>query len=868
MVGRTISHYEVVEKLAEGGMGVVYCARDLRLDRLVALKILPSEHTADPTRRERFVREAKAASALNHPNIITIYDIETVDGVDYIAMEYVRGSTLSELIPPTGLDLALALNYASQIATGLAAAHSAGIVHRDIKPANIMVTQSGLVKLLDFGLALIEQAVFDQTTSASTVAPAFITRAGAVLGTVAYMSPEQARGKEVDQRSDIFSFGIVLYQMLTGALPFQASSEVGLMYEIIHTPSPAAGEIRSDLPPALEHVLRTSLAKDPPLRYARIEDVVNDLKDVTQKLESGVPPREIAGGREPGRKQDRPKAVIAGVAVCLLLLLAPVLWKMSPRWLAPVPAEKKIAVLPFRNVGGVHENEAFCDGIMEALTSELTELSQFRGSLWVVPATEVRREGLASAKDAQRALGVNLVITGSIQRDASQVRLTANVVDAATQRQLRSREIHRPVGEVADLQEVMIQEVAGMLQLELGARERQALAARETEASAAYDLYLQAHGHLQRRNSSKGDLDLAIQMFQKAVALDPKYTLAYAGLGEAYWKKYRDTHDTQWVQPAETSCQRALALNQQLAPVHLTFGIIKAGTGHHEEAIAELNKAIALEPSNAAAYGELGAVYETTGRLAEAESNFKKATELRPGDWTSFNDAGRFYFRQGRYQEAIPLFRKITELAPDHSSGYTNLGSAFWMNGQLEDAATKFQKSLTLRPTASAYSSLGTVYFFLDRCAEAVPLMEKAAELSPKNEQVWGNLGDVYACVPQKKSDAARAYRRAVELGQERLAVNSNDAEVLSVMALYQAKLGNKKESVANIKKASQLAPGNRKVAWEAAVIYELGGDRDRALEALQVALRSGQPVEEVLREPALAKLRNDPRYATLMAAK
>src|SRR5580704_10531234 len=216
MVGRTISHFEILEKLGEGGMGVVYCARDLKLDRLVAVKILPAEHTADPRRRARFAAEAKAASALNHPNIITIYEIETVDGVDYIAMEYVRGSTLRELIPPGGMNLADALNYANQIAAGLAAAHGAGIVHRDVKPANIMVTKSGLVKLLDFGLAQVEQAQFSESASTGTMVPAFLTKPGTILGTAAYMSPEQAQAKEMDQRSDIFSFGIVLYQMLTG----------------------------------------------------------------------------------------------------------------------------------------------------------------------------------------------------------------------------------------------------------------------------------------------------------------------------------------------------------------------------------------------------------------------------------------------------------------------------------------------------------------------------------------------------------------------------------------------------------------------------------------------------------------------------
>jgi serine/threonine-protein kinase len=523
-------------------------------------------------------------------------------------------------------------------------------------------------------------------------------------------------------------------------------------------------------------------------------------------------------------------------------------------------------VLPFRNIGGNRDNEAFCDGMMETLTSELTELSQFQKSLWVVPASEVRREGLASPGEARRALGANLVITGSVQRDRDQVHLTANLVDASTLRQLRSREIERPLGEEAELQDSVVQEVAGMLQLELHANERQALSAGETSTSGAYDFYLQARGHLQRRGAD--DIDQAIQMFQQAKTLDPKYALAYAGLGEAYWRKYRDTRDPQWVAPARENCQLALKLNSQLAPVYVTLGIIEEGAGRHTEALDALQKARQLEPANPSVFSELGAVEEAMGNLDEAKSSYEAAAKLRPSDWTSLNALGGFYYRRGRYQDAIPLFQKITQLAPDNSQGYTNLGATYAMAGQNESAAVSFKQSLDLRPTASAYSNLGTVYFFLGRCADAVPLMERASQLTPKSEQMWGNLGDAYACVAGKKDAADSAYRRAVQLGQARLAVNANDGETLSLVALYQAKLDDKTKALENIQKARRLAPGSRKVQWEAALIYELAGQRERALGALQAAIQGGQPLDEVRGEPALANLRTDPRYQQLMAAK
>jgi serine/threonine-protein kinase len=862
MVGRTISHFEILEKLGEGGMGVVYCARDLRLERLVALKILPPEQMANPHRRGRFEREAKAASALNHPNIVTIHEIETVDGVDYIAMEYVRGSTLRELIPPGGMNLADALNYANQIAAGLAAAHGAGIVHRDIKPANIMVTKSGLVKLLDFGLAQIEQAPFSESASTGTMGPAFLTKPGTILGTAAYMSPEQAQAKEMDQRSDIFSFGIVLYQMLTGALPFHSNSEVGLMYEIVHGPTPSASEIRRDLPPALDRVLSTALQKDPKLRYPNMDNLLADLRHVSREIEGGAPPTAAFVVRTKKPAWRRPLEVAAFV-VSLALLIAVVLWKVAPRWISLVPAEKKIAVLPFRMVDANRETEAFRDGLMEALTTELTELSQFHNSLWVVPASEVRREALTSAKDAKRQLGVNLVISGSVQRDADHIHLTANLVDAKTLRQLRAREITWPIGEVADMQEAVVREVAGMLQLELGAKDRQALAAGNTSASSAYDFYLQARGHLQRRN--RADVDQAIELFKQAIRQDPKYALAFAGLSEAYWWNYRFTGDTASVVPAQENSRKALELNSKLPAVYVTRGIIQAGTGQHEEAVQALQTALDLEPINPSAGRELAAVYESQGKFDDAESTLKKGLALRPGDWTSLYDLGMFYYRQGRYPEAVPQLQRVTELAPDNNSGYTGLGAVYWMQGQYENAAASFKKSLELRPTASAYTSLGTIYFFMGRCADAVPQMRKAVDLLPKRDQLWGNLGDAYACLPGKKSDAVDAYKRAVQLAQTVAAVNPRDSDVLSRVALYRARLGNKTEAQAEIRKARQLAPANRDVLWNAVLVYELGGQRDQALGALKAAIKAGQPLEEVRREPALANLRKDPRYASLV---
>jgi tetratricopeptide (TPR) repeat protein len=521
-----------------------------------------------------------------------------------------------------------------------------------------------------------------------------------------------------------------------------------------------------------------------------------------------------------------------------------------------VPTKKKIAVLPFHNVGNTGENQALCDGLTEVLTRELTELEQFH-KLSVIPSTDVRREQLTRAEGARRALGANLVITGSVQRDAAQVYLTVSVIDAGTSRQLSSRSFRKGVANFAELQESVVREIARMLDLDLSSNERQILASGETKAAGAYDFYLQAQGYLQRR--SVADLDHAIDLLDRAVAQDRNYVLAYAGLGEAYWKKYRLTNDTRWVEPAQRNCDRALALSDRLATVHVMLGVVQESTGRHQEAVRSFLRALELDPINAGAYRELGNAYEAMGRVDEAEATFKKASALRPDDFTSMNDLGLFYYRRGRFQDAEPVIRRITQLFPDNSSGYSNLAAVHWMDGQYTKAAPSYERSLALRPTASAYSSLGTVYFFMDRCAEAVPLMEKATELLPRNDAVWSNLGDVYVCSPNGQHKAAEAYRHAEQLGQERLSINTNDAETLGHVALNEAHLGNTKDAIAKAKRAVKLAPSSRSVAWHATLAYELAGQRDLALEALRAALRAGEPAWEVEIEPALKNLRAEP---------
>jgi Flp pilus assembly protein TadD/TolB-like protein len=855
--GDKFGPYELVSAIGKGGMGEVWKAIDTRLHRDVAIKFC--EHRFS----DRFLHEARAIAALNHPNICTLHDI----GPDFLVMEYIEGS------PPRGpLAPAKAVRLALAVAAALEAAHSKGITHRDLKPANVLVTQSGL-KLLDFGLAKTNAPPLGPDDETHTA----LTKVGHIAGTLQYMSPEQLQGKEADARSDIFAFGCLLYEVLSGAKAFLGPTAPSVIVAILDREPESLKTT-----PLLDRVIRKCLKKDPDERFQTARDLTAalqwtaetgdaaapgkdlpaDLEQVGGEREGGLAPASSAGWRARAARQWR---WLAASAVCLVVVLG-LGWRAAQPWFSGVPAHKKIAVLPFLNIGGAGDTQALCDGIMEALTSELTQLEQFHGSLWVVPSTEVRRERFAGAAGARRVLGANLVISGSLQRDSSHVHLTANLVDTGTLRQLSSRTIEKPFAEFADLQEEVVREIARMLELEIGNQESRILAADHTKAAGAYELYLQAQGYLQRRNAA--DLDRAIDLLERAVAQDSNYVLAYAGLGEAYWRKYRATSDSHWVELAERDCNRAVALNDHLAPVYVALGIVQEGTGQHEQAIRSFQRALELDPINSSAHSELGNSYLAMGKLEEAESIYKKAAQLRPDDFTSLNGLGLFYYGRGRYQDATKIFQRTTELVPDNSSGYTNLGAVYWMDGQYQNAAISYEKSLALRPTASAYSSLGTVYFFLDRCAEAVPLMEKAAAILPKNDQVWGNLADVYGCSPNGREKAAQAYRQALQLSEALLLVNPKDAEALSRAALYMARLGENGTAVVRVKRAMQLAPNSRAVVWNAARTYELSGQRELALESVRAALESGQPLQEVSHEPAFVKLRSDPRYAQLIADK
>ncbi len=857
MIGRTISHYHIQERLGGGGMGVVYKAEDTRLHRLVALKFLPSEATRDAEARERFIQEARAASALDHPNICAVHDIdETPEGESFICMAYCEGETLKRKVQRGRLPILEAIGYAEQVCDGLARAHERGIVHRDIKPANLMVTGDGVVKIVDFGLAKLAGA-------------ASLTRSGTMVGTAAYVAPEQARGGTVDHRADLWSLGVVLFEMVTGQLPFRAEHVQSLLLAVLHDREPAVMHLRPDVPAELARIIHRCLRKNPAERYQSAGDLANDLRRIRRAIETGV--QTTVGSGTPvwrgwSRRERAAWLTLAAVAaLAALLALAArsgLLWRFPG--LSPLPDEKHVAVLPFANIGGDPAGQAFCDGLAETLTSKLTQLAQSQRSLWVVPASEVRARKLDSAAAARRDFGVNLAVTGSVQRGEGTVRVTLNLVDTASLRQISSTVIDDLRTHLSALQDGAVGELAAMLGAAVDEPARKRLSQGSSGVAGAYELYLEGKGALQHFEKEE-NIETAIASFTAATAKDPGYAAAFAGLAESCFRMWKARKDPEWMAKAEAACRRALVLDPELAAAHATLGMIRNGTGRYEDAVAELQRAIALEPGNRDAYGELARAYSALSRPADAEVTYKRAIALDPKFWVSYNNLGAFYLEQGRFTEALAQFQKVIELAPDNHWGYNNLGGLYSYLGQPDKARAAFARSITVEPNYGAYSNLGTLAFQAGKYAEAAAMYRKALEFDKTDYAIWGNLAAAYRWSGGDEASARPLYQQAATMAVERLAVNPRDPTVLSDLAAYDAELGRKDDARSLATRALAGAPADPGVMFQAGVTFERLGDRGKAIEWIGQALAHDYPRGEVLRAPDLADLRKDNAFAAIL---
>lgn len=868
MIGQTLLHYQILEKLGQGGMGVVYKARDLHLDRFVAIKILPPEKVSDPERRRRFVLEAKAASALNHPGIIVIHDIDESDGVHFIAMEYITGQTLQSVIRERRLRLAQSLDYAIQIADALGTAHSAGVVHRDLKPSNVMVTREELVKVLDFGLAKLTgwQVQPGATDEEITKSLDESTGEGRILGTLAYMSPEQARGHELDYRTDIFSLGIVLYHMVAGELPFRGPHTASVLDKILHAPVPSLRTMDPEVPESLEVAISCATAKNTNARYQSMHEMSCALRAVKRKMDVTVTTISGISGAKRARLNIFHWSVLAAALLLLVLLLTlPFRGRVAPTGKEThAPARIRLVVLPFTNIGTRVENQEICDGLAETLATRFTQIAQFQKNLSVISSTDVRAEKVSSVQQARRLFDANYALAGSIQKYGDGLRVLFYLVDARSLQQLGAETYEASAGRILGMDEEIFKRALSMLRISPNPAELEAMNVGKTSNPDAYYFYIQAKGALARYDIPE-KLDKSIRLFQQSIRKDPEYARAHAGLGEAYYQKFKITKDRKWADAALSSCKRAKSINDRLTQVQITLGMVYTGLGRPEQAIRELNEAIAVEPGNADAHRELGRAYTRIGKTEQAETALQKAIQLQPDSWPCHWDLAGFYYRRAKYEESAEQFLEVIRLFPNHFLAYNSLGGIYLYLGKFDEAEGILLRSLEIQPSVQGYTNLAADYIFRGRSAEAVAVLQKAVQMDGVTFEAWGNLGDAYALTSALSDKAPGAYKKALDLVSNYLSINAADGMARAEMAYYLVRLGDKKRALREIEKAVKQVPPDNNVRFWGSLVYEAAGDRDRALESLKSAVAGGYSRAVIQATSDLSELRKDPRYRDLM---
>ncbi len=831
MIGKTISHYRITEKLGEGGMGVVYKAEDTKLKRSVALKFLPRELTLDADAKERFAREAQAASALDHPNICTIHEIdETDDGQMFICIACYEGQTVGEKIEDGPLQMEEALDITTQVAEGLQEAHRRGIVHRDIKPANIIVTPDGLVKIMDFGLAKLA----GQTK---------LTRVGATVGTVAYMSPEQARGEDVDHRTDIWSLGVVLYEMLTGRTPFMGEHEQTVIYSILNNEPEPVTRLRPDIPAELVSIVNRALASIPDSRYCDVGAMLNDLKQLSKEPGSSAVTVEMSAKR----------------------------------------AQPSIAVLPFANMSTDPEQEYFCDGMAEEIINALVQVEGVRVVARVSAfAFKGRCEDI---REIGKKLNVETLLEGSVRKAGDQLRITAQLVKVSDGYHLWSERYDRELKDVFAIQDEIAHNIVEALEIKLSGREKRALKVRPTESIDAYQAYLRGLEYAGRPDYLEGDYRLAAQMFERAIQLDSGFALAYAELSKAHSALYFHGHDRTETSPslAKAAVDRALELQPTLPDAHLALGYYhywcRQEFGH---ALAEFAIAERDLHDDARVLAVVAGVLKRQGKMEQAVEHYKRAFELSPQDASLPHEIGCACMTMRDYAQAERYYNRSIALAPDQELAYINKASNCWLRQGDMEGARRALETIPERITGTAKRSATALFqeFRLELFARnyqgALDTLAPASAAFDEGQWWFIPKALVEACTYRLMDDTGRAhalFESALSLLKKEAQQRPDDDRVRASLGIVYAGLGRREDAIREGELAVKLMPvsdnavvGPFRVA-DLAFTYALVGEREKAVDRLEylLSIPSWLSVPLLHLDPRWDSLREHPGFQSLL---
>ncbi len=855
--GVQLGAYEILSVLGAGAMGEVYLAHDGRLGRDVAIKVLPSAVVYDPDRLRRFEREARAAAALNHPNIVAVHDIGRHGDTPYIVMEYVRGETLAAYLQRQRPSQVRALEIGIEIADALAMAHGGGVVHRDLKPGNVMITPDGHVKVLDFGLAKNLALTSGGTTIGGSPMDEEGTIVGQVLGTPGYMSPEQRLGQPVDYRSDIYSLGVMLYQLVTGKRPYQAGIDA------LTAPVPSACKADPSVPAAVGDLVARAMARAPSDRPQSVDALKTELKRLHRAIDASTGALTEELSSQGSRRFVRRNAAWTLVAVIgLALAVIPI-----SRWFGPTrgPAAARpvIAVLPLTNLSGDESKAYLGVGIADALT---TSLGRFAG-VSIVSRSALEEAGALKTTDVSKiaaSLGATMVVQGSVQQSNDRLRVNANLM-TADGKIVWSGDSESAASDLFAAEDRLAGSLIEALRITVSSEERQRMATPPTGNRAALDAYWQGLAQLDRVADEPAYFDRAIVSFQRAVSLDPRFSLAHAALGNAYRGKARATNDRALMNQATEQVAEALRIDPNQTEARLSLANIYRATGRNGAAVEELRRALTDQPSNDDARRLLGDILAAEGRPDEALVELQRAVALRPQYWRNQQSLGVFYLRTRKLNEAITTFTRLTELKPDDDLPYQQLGAAYQTLGDNTRARQNYERSIALNPNPGSYTNLGTILYAEGKYEEAARAYEEAIRLSPKRALYRRNVADAYVKL-KRTADARDAYEKAVQLAEEALTVNPSDATTISQLGVYEAKLGRRLDAERHANGAAAINPTSPDVLYRRAVVLALNGKPDAALKQVSEAIARGYSKQLAREDDDLSSLRSLPTFQTLVA--